>query len=44
MNQRTLGDLSVSSIGLGCMGMSAFYGTTDEPEAIATIHRAIELG
>ncbi len=45
MNHRTLGDgLSVSSIGLGCMGMSAFYGTTDEPEALATIDRAIELG
>ncbi len=45
MNQRTLGDgLSVSALGLGCMGMSAFYGTTDEGEAIATIHRAIELG
>ncbi len=44
MTTRTLGDLAVSPIGLGCMGMSAFYGTTDEPEAIATIHRAIELG
>ncbi len=29
---------------LGCMGMSAFYGSTDEGEAIATIHRALELG
>jgi aryl-alcohol dehydrogenase-like predicted oxidoreductase len=44
MNQRQLGSLSVSALGLGCMGMSAFYGTTDEDEAIATIHRALELG
>ncbi len=34
----------VSEIGLGCMGMSAFYGSTDEAEATATIHRALELG
>jgi aryl-alcohol dehydrogenase-like predicted oxidoreductase len=46
MEQRQLGTsgLTVSALGLGCMGMSAFYGTTDEGEAIATIHRAIELG
>jgi aryl-alcohol dehydrogenase-like predicted oxidoreductase len=44
MTQRTLGDLTVAPMGLGCMGMSAFYGTTDEGEAIATIHRALELG
>jgi len=44
MDQRNLGPLNVPAIGLGCMGMSAFYGTTDEGEAIATIHRALELG
>jgi aryl-alcohol dehydrogenase-like predicted oxidoreductase len=44
MNQRKLGELSVSEIGLGCMGMSEFYGTSNEDEAIATIHRAIDLG
>jgi aryl-alcohol dehydrogenase-like predicted oxidoreductase len=36
--------LEVSAEGLGCMGMSEFYGPTDEAEAIATIHRALELG
>ncbi|HEU4406524.1 MAG TPA: aldo/keto reductase [Polyangiaceae bacterium] len=41
---RTLGPLPVSPIGLGCMGMSAFYGSTDEGEALATIDRALELG
>ena len=47
---RTLGsaargaDLTVSTIGLGCMGMSEFYGATDEPEAVRTIHRAPDLG
>src|SRR6476620_452869 len=46
MNKRKLGGegLYVSEQGLGCMGMSEFYGTRDEDEAIATIHRAIELG
>src|ERR687885_409773 len=46
MNNRTLGNegLVVSELGLGCMGMSEFYGTPDEDESIATIRRAIELG
>jgi len=44
MQQRNLGELRVSAMGLGCMGMSEFYGATDEAESIATIHRAIDLG
>ncbi|HET8852426.1 MAG TPA: aldo/keto reductase [Ktedonobacteraceae bacterium] len=46
MQQITLGHstLRVSRIGLGCMGMSEFYGATDDTESIATIHRALELG
>jgi aryl-alcohol dehydrogenase-like predicted oxidoreductase len=46
MKHRRLGaqGLETSAIGLGCMGMSEFYGTADEGEAIATIHRALELG
>jgi aryl-alcohol dehydrogenase-like predicted oxidoreductase len=45
MQTRTLGQgLEVSAMGLGCMGMSEFYGRADEGEAIQTIHRALELG
>src|SRR5687767_1190219 len=46
MQTRRLGSegLEVSAQGLGCMGMSEFYGSADEGEAIATIHRALELG
>jgi aryl-alcohol dehydrogenase-like predicted oxidoreductase len=45
MERRTLGQgLEVSAVGLGCMGMSEFYGHRDEDEALATIHRALELG
>jgi aryl-alcohol dehydrogenase-like predicted oxidoreductase len=45
MRTRKLGqELEVSEEGLGCMGMSAWYGETDEGESIATIHRALELG
>jgi aryl-alcohol dehydrogenase-like predicted oxidoreductase len=46
IERRRLGSrgLEVSALGLGCMGMSDFYGGRDEAEAIATIHRALELG
>ena len=49
MKQRCLGELRVAAIGLGCMGMSEFYGAVgttgiDEAEAVATLQRAIDLG
>jgi aryl-alcohol dehydrogenase-like predicted oxidoreductase len=46
LSTRKLGNhgLTVSTIGLGCMGMSQSYGPADETESIATVHRAIELG
>src|SRR5687768_12399012 len=44
MKTRNLATLSVSAMGLGCMGMSEFYGASNESEAIATIHRALDLG
>ncbi len=46
MQRRSLGEsgLVVSALGLGCMGMSEFYGPGDEGESIRTIHRALELG
>jgi aryl-alcohol dehydrogenase-like predicted oxidoreductase len=44
MKKRRLADLEVSALGLGCMGMSAFYGDTDALESEATIQRALEVG
>jgi len=44
MKRRRLGRLEVGAMGLGCMSMTPIYGEPSEPEAIATIHRAIELG
>src|SRR5438552_5206962 len=46
METRALGDqgLRVSALGLGCMGMSAFYGDRDDAESLRTLERAIELG
>ncbi|MEA2332541.1 MAG: hypothetical protein QOH58_2679 [Thermoleophilaceae bacterium] len=44
MKQRKLRDLTVSAIGLGCMGMSEFYGPSDEGESTATIRHALDIG
>lgn len=44
IQKRQLGDLTVSAMGLGCMGMSEFYGSADEQQGIDTIHRALDLG
>ena len=44
IQKRQLGDLTVSTMGLGCMGMSEFYGSADEQQGIDTIHRALDLG
>ncbi len=44
MRERTLGPLTTSAIGLGCMGMSGMYGPADETESIATIHAAMDAG
>ena len=45
MNKRILANgLSVSTLGLGCMGMSEFYGAREDTESMAVLHRAVELG
>jgi aryl-alcohol dehydrogenase-like predicted oxidoreductase len=44
MDRRHLGKLEVSAVGLGCMSMTPIYGAPSEPEAIATLHRAPEIG
>ena len=46
MHKRQLGSLNtpISAIGLGCMGMSEFYGATDDAQSMSTMARALELG
>ena len=44
MQLRSLGTAQVAELGLGCMGMSEFYGTRDDAESIRTMHRALDLG
>ena len=44
MNYRHLGELTVSSLGLGCMGLSEFYGASDDSNSINLIHSAIDNG
>lgn len=44
MEKRRLGPLEVSAMGLGCMGMSEFYGAADEKQSIQTIHKALDIG
>ncbi len=44
MRESRLGELTVSCLGLGCMGMSQSYGATDEAESIATVHAAVDNG
>ncbi|MGH3880580.1 MAG: aldo/keto reductase [Actinophytocola sp.] len=44
MHKRKLGELEVSALGLGCMGMSEVYGPVDDTESIGVVHRALDLG
>ncbi|MEM6958273.1 MAG: aldo/keto reductase [Myxococcota bacterium] len=44
MPTRTLGGVALSALGLGCMGMSEFYGARDDEQSLATLHRALDLG
>jgi aryl-alcohol dehydrogenase-like predicted oxidoreductase len=44
VDKRMLGDLEVSALGLGCMGMSQVYGPADDTESIGVVHRALDLG